>query len=475
MKHKAVAYMRYSSDNQTENSIAYQRKNIETYCEVNNLDLVDEFVDRGKTGTTTNRRGFQQLLEAAEGEREWDIVLVSDFSRYARNTKDAMDYEHRFESKGIQLISVTQDFGQGNEAFLSRGITHLLNEYYSKNLAKHTHAGMRTKAAEAKWLGGVIPLGYKKAADGTLEIDPKGMKVVQTIFDMYEAGYGKQEIVDQLNAQGYVTAKNVSFKVSSLTSILHQERYTGKYIWNRTVAKDPVHHRRNNSKSKALSEQVVIDGGCPAIISQAQFDNVQNLMKHKRSTLCGTHHYMLAGLGIVRCKACGALMTGNPKTSHGRCYLTYTCPNHKKGGCKTKDIRADCLDNVVAQLLRHHLLQGPWVTEDDEACIVELEERVKQIEAKEQKLVFIIEEEGGGNLTALVQRLHDLQEEKLQVKDKITALKDLKKNPESQPEEAELLRYLLESKDLELRTCIKAIFSKILVDNEGVEFYFKEK
>ena len=160
MSRKGVGYLRYSSDNQSENSISYQRKNIERYCELNGIELVDEFVDRAKSGTTVARRGLQNLLAAAaEPNRSWDIVLVSDLSRYARNVRDAFEMEALFQSRNITLISVTQDFGQSNEAFLSRGITHLLNEYYSKNLAKHTHAGMRTKAAEAKWMGGIVPLG----------------------------------------------------------------------------------------------------------------------------------------------------------------------------------------------------------------------------------------------------------------------------------------------------------------------------
>ncbi len=46
----AVAYMRYSTENQTENSIEYQRAGIAAYCLQNGLTLQDEFVDEARSG-----------------------------------------------------------------------------------------------------------------------------------------------------------------------------------------------------------------------------------------------------------------------------------------------------------------------------------------------------------------------------------------------------------------------------------------
>lgn len=476
MSRKGVGYLRYSSDNQSENSISYQRKNIERYCELNGIELVDEFVDRAKSGTTVARRGLQNLLAAAaEPNRSWDIVLVSDLSRYARNVRDAFEMEALFQSRNITLISVTQDFGQSNEAFLSRGITHLLNEYYSKNLAKHTHAGMRTKAAEAKWMGGIVPLGYKKASNGTLVIDEEKAQTVRAIFNMIELGYSKQGIVDYLNANNLRTAKGVPFKIGSLTSILKQERYCGLYIWNKTASKNPVTHKRNSSKTKAKDEQVLINDGCPAIISREQFDRVQELMKNRRSTLCSKHHYMLTGLGIVRCKECGAKMTGNPKTSHGRSYLTYSCPNHKKNGCKTKDVKASELDYAIAELLAQGILDFyNCVSANNDVEISKLESRRNQIAEREQKVVYAIEEAGVDQVTVLIERLRELENEKKNLDELLSNLKNDNHHWDNLHKRAELRKYLMESKAPEVRAYIKRVFDRILISNEDIELVFIE-
>lgn len=66
-----VAYLRYSSENQTENSIEYQRESIQKYCSTHNLVLMKEFVDRAKTGTTDRRESFQEMIQEASQGPQW--------------------------------------------------------------------------------------------------------------------------------------------------------------------------------------------------------------------------------------------------------------------------------------------------------------------------------------------------------------------------------------------------------------------
>lgn len=71
MKEKtAAAYARYSTDNQTENSIEYQMHEITGYCLKHHIKLTHQFVDEGCSGTNTNRASFQQMIEAARRREE---------------------------------------------------------------------------------------------------------------------------------------------------------------------------------------------------------------------------------------------------------------------------------------------------------------------------------------------------------------------------------------------------------------------
>lgn len=42
---KAAAYARYSTDRQTENSIAYQLQEIRSYCQANDIPIVATYTD----------------------------------------------------------------------------------------------------------------------------------------------------------------------------------------------------------------------------------------------------------------------------------------------------------------------------------------------------------------------------------------------------------------------------------------------
>ena len=92
---KVVLYMRYSSDNQNENSIAYQRGNMYAYCADKNYDIVEEYVDEAFSATTDRRPAFQKMMHDAEHHPTWTKVLVYDMSRFARNNSDAVKYTNR--------------------------------------------------------------------------------------------------------------------------------------------------------------------------------------------------------------------------------------------------------------------------------------------------------------------------------------------------------------------------------------------
>ena len=61
----AAAYARYSTDKQTENSIAYQMSKIESYCSEHNILIGAKYIDEGFSGTNTMRQGFQQMVTDA--------------------------------------------------------------------------------------------------------------------------------------------------------------------------------------------------------------------------------------------------------------------------------------------------------------------------------------------------------------------------------------------------------------------------
>jgi site-specific DNA recombinase len=52
---KAIAYARYSSDNQRDESITAQLRAIKDYADKNEIIIIREYTDEAKTGTNDDR------------------------------------------------------------------------------------------------------------------------------------------------------------------------------------------------------------------------------------------------------------------------------------------------------------------------------------------------------------------------------------------------------------------------------------
>ena len=69
MKEKVCLYQRYSSDNQSENSIEYQRKFNTEFCKSKGYDIVMEYNDEAVTGQKENREEFQKMFADAKSNK----------------------------------------------------------------------------------------------------------------------------------------------------------------------------------------------------------------------------------------------------------------------------------------------------------------------------------------------------------------------------------------------------------------------
>ena len=156
---RAVAYARFSSDMQREESIDAQLRAIEDYCKRNNILLVSEYIDRAKSATTDNRPEFLKMIKEA-GQGNFDIIVVHKLDRFARNRYDSAHYKHQLKRYGVALRSVVENLDGSPESIIMESVLEGMAEYYSKNLAREVMKGMKENALNCVHTGGTPPLGY---------------------------------------------------------------------------------------------------------------------------------------------------------------------------------------------------------------------------------------------------------------------------------------------------------------------------
>ena len=88
----AVIYARYSSDNQTEQSIEGQLRVCEEYAQKNNILILDTYIDRAMTGTNDLRAEFQRMIKDSS-KKEWQHIIVYKIDRFSRNKYETAKYK----------------------------------------------------------------------------------------------------------------------------------------------------------------------------------------------------------------------------------------------------------------------------------------------------------------------------------------------------------------------------------------------
>src|SRR3546814_17187076 len=122
---RSCSYVRLSTVRQAEHetSLADQISAIERHCASRGIDLVDIYRERGASATDDSRPVFRSMIEAATGaDHPYDLVVVHSFSRFFRDQFEFERYRRPPQKAKVEVLSITQDVGEGHMADLVRSI-----------------------------------------------------------------------------------------------------------------------------------------------------------------------------------------------------------------------------------------------------------------------------------------------------------------------------------------------------------------
>ena len=224
-RNKAVIYARYSSHNQTEQSIEGQLHDAYDFAKRENLTVIGEYIDRAISGTKDDRPDFQRMIRDAE-KKQFDIVLVWKLDRFARNRYDAAMYRAQLKKSGVRIVSVMENISDNPEGIILEGLLESLAEYYSANLAENVKRGLRESREKGIWTYGLPPIGYE-IKDKRLVIDPETAQLPKLIFQKYLETKSMSYVADWLNKQGYRTRDGCIFRPFGIRRIIHNTIFLG--------------------------------------------------------------------------------------------------------------------------------------------------------------------------------------------------------------------------------------------------------
>ena len=271
----------------------------------------------------------------------FDMVVVKDISRFARNTVDLLQNVRKLKSLGIETQFLTANMtSMGNSEFVLT-IFGALAQEESANTSKRVKFGKKMNAEKGRVPN--IVYGYDKTIGDyfNLAINKEESKVVQQIYKWYtEEGYGAAKIANMLNEKGYKTKRNCKWSQNATCRILTNEIYTGKIINGKQEVSDFLTGQR---RDKDETEWMVVERPELRIIEDETFEKAQEILRGRHDAFNLSHErqsnkHLFSTL--IKCKECGWSFRRTVRT-YKNTYVRWVCSGRNGRGvdsCPNKTV-----------------------------------------------------------------------------------------------------------------------------------------
>ena len=450
-------YARYSSNNQTEQSIEGQIRVCREFAQRNGIIIVGTYIDRATTGTNDNREAFQRMLKDSD-KKSFDYVLVYKLDRFSRNKYEMAIHRKHLKDNGVKILSAMENIPETPEGVLLESLLEGMNQYYSEELSQKTLRGLRETRIKGNFPGGRINFGYRVKNQKAVIYEEEAA-IVREIFSRYANGARLIELVDELNERGILN-KGKKFSTTVLYYMLENEKYIGLHT-NRGVTYDNIF---------------------PAIVSKEVFDTVQKrILANKYGKHVPDIDYLLKGR--VFCGYCGKpLHSATGTSSNGTIWRYYKCGSIKKRtGCQNESLKKELLEQIVLDTLTKALMEPSnfsvvvngimelhrqQLADDTQLRILE-----KELQHTAKAITNLLAAIEAGIFTdSTKSRLQELEEKKKELEEKILLEKSKVKASISREEIETYLKYAMQQSPKPL---LDLLLQKVIVYKDRIKIYMK--
>jgi len=314
-----VTYVRVSTEHQRY-SLEHQRIAITDYARQNGYNIIQEYVDSGKSGLSIRgRSSLAQLLhDVTSPTRHFSIIVVFDVSRWGRfqDVDQHAAYEFICREVGVRIEYTNEVFANDTSVATSilKHIKRVMAAEFSRDLSQKVAAAQSHRASQGFKQGGLITYGFRRlivSADGkpkallhigelkTLQSDrvlivpgpPEEIQVVRRIFKLFvEERNSMVTIARTLNLDGVPTGTGFPWTSEKVRGILTSTLCVGVYSYNKT------RRRLDEKQTKNPTGLWVRATVGKPLIRETLFDEAQKILGCKRPHNEYSPKKMLAGL-----------------------------------------------------------------------------------------------------------------------------------------------------------------------------------
>lgn len=355
-KLRVAAYARVSSDSDDQvNSYIAQVDHYTRFIACHeDWELIDVYADEGISGLDTKKRDdFNRMLADCRAGKI-DRILVKSMSRFARNTKDHIQYIRELLHLGVSILFEKENIDTGK--MTSEQIAQIYGAFAQMESTNHSNTmriSVQMRMQKGIFTPPSAPYGYR-LIDRNLEIVPTEAAIVKQIYASYLSGHGVADIACSMNRSEVEYGRlGKAWHPRTIQYILTNISYTGDMVWQKTFATSTIPFRQIENRGQ--KPKYFVEDCQQPIVSKDDFQRVQMLMAMRREQFAGDSpkpELPLYSKRIV-CGVCGSIC--RRKVTNGKTYWVCNRRDAAKADCPVPQIPES---GITAAILRlYHKLR----------------------------------------------------------------------------------------------------------------------
>lgn len=355
------------------NSIGNQRELIRAFIhEQQDIELYDIYVDDGYSGSNFDRPEFKRMISDIETGKI-NCVIVKDLSRFGRDYIESGRYIQKiFPGFGVRFIAVTDRYdsvkADTGESGIVLPVKNFINDSYCRDISMKVKSQFGVKRKNGECIAPFALYGYRKAENdkNRLVIDEYAAEIVRKIFSWKIEGRAVSAIAEKLNELGILSPKEYKKSVgdnykggfsgavksvwssATVKRIMTNEMYLGHMVQGKT---EKINYKLKKSTEKPKEDWIKVEHTHPAIISEDDFQIVQNLLKTdgRVSPVSKKNSFFT---GMLFCGDCGEQMIRRVNRYKNTQRIYYICSTKNRGeGCSRHSISEEQLKKIVLEMI----------------------------------------------------------------------------------------------------------------------------
>lgn len=340
----------------TEETLKRHRETLNGFATLHKLMVVEIYEEVISGENLYTRTEMLRLLSDIEAGK-LEAVLCMDIDRLGRGSMSQQGIIlETFKTGNVKIMTPRKTYDLNND--LDEEYTEF-QTFFARRELKTIKRRMRQGIYKSLQDGGYIanaPYGYENCRIGklpSLSILTEEAEFVKLIFERYaNQNYSCYAIAEQLNLLGAVPKRGAKFSRTTVKSILQNQVYIGKIVWNKRKHRKP--DDKNDKHWSTLnpeSEWILSEGLHPQIIDRLLFDKANEKLLGKYHPPCFNGKLTNPLAGIVTCAKCGGNMVRR-SFNHGN-IIYLMCPTP---GC-VKMTAFDEVENCILTAINEQLAE----------------------------------------------------------------------------------------------------------------------